>query len=132
MKAKLIADAWKKAVAIQKKAYAPYSKHPVGACLFDDRGNFVVGMNVENACSNAGICAERSAVVTAMAGTRRSWKGIVVVTPRGGSPCGICRQVLSEFMSEDFRVIMATPKRLVAEMSLGELLPLAFRLKPRK
>lgn len=121
---------------VRKRAYAPYSHYRVGAALLTRRGNVYVGCNIENATYGATVCAERSAVAAMVAAGDSEPVACVVVTggPRAGSPCGICRQVLSEF-ARDMKVV------LVAEDAAGKvlgksthrlaaLLPKAFRLRP--
>ena len=71
------------------------------------------------------ICAERAALCCAVAAGERAFQAIAVVTSNGGTPCGACRQVLAEF-GLDIRVLIATPTALVAEHTVGDLLPGAF------
>ncbi|MBN1643019.1 MAG: cytidine deaminase [Anaerolineae bacterium] len=106
-------------------AYAPYSDHAVGAALLGASGRVYTGCNVENAAYSHTICAERTALVKAVSEGERSFTAIAVVTPKGGTPCGACRQVLAEFGLQ-IRVLIATPDRLVHETTVGDLLPHAF------
>jgi len=115
------------ALEVREKAYAPYSNYPVGAALLAESGQIYLGVNVENAAYPTSICAERTAVFKAVSEGERQFKAIAVVTANGGTPCGACRQVLSEF-GLGIQVLIADDKgRLVSEMSLAELLPGAFR-----
>jgi cytidine deaminase len=115
------------AMEVREKAYAPYSNYPVGAALLAESGRIYMGVNVENAAYPTSICAERVAVFKAVSEGERQFKAIAVVTANGGTPCGSCRQVLSEF-GLDIQVLIADEQsRLVSEMSLAELLPGAFR-----
>src|ERR1700690_3525938 len=81
----------------RRHAYAPYSKYPVGAALRTKTGRVYTGVNVENAAYPTGICAERVAVFKAVSEGEHNFEVIALVTDNGGSPCGACRQGLSEF-----------------------------------
>jgi cytidine deaminase len=81
----------------RKKAYAPYSHYKVGAALLGKSGKVYTGCNVENASYGHTVCAERTAVLKAVSEGETEFTAIAVVTRNGGSPCGACRQVLSEF-----------------------------------
>jgi cytidine deaminase len=115
------------AIEARRWAYAPYSNYPVGAALLADSGRVYCGVNVENAAYPTGICAERVAVYKAVSEGEREFQAIAVVTANGGTPCGSCRQVLSEFGLE-IRVIVADEQgRIVLETDVAGLLPGAFR-----
>jgi cytidine deaminase len=118
------------ALAVQERAYAPYSDYRVGAALLTDDGEIVTGCNVENATFGATCCAERTAVFSAVAAGHRSFRAIAVVTSGAepGTPCGICRQVLAEFGS-DIDVLCFTPEGAERVYRLSQLLPFAFTLK---
>ncbi len=114
------------AQAVRERAYAPYSRYPVGAALLIADGTIVTGCNVENSSYGATVCAERNAVFTAVGQGRRQFAAIAIVTANAGSPCGICRQVLYEF-APDIVVIMADAAgRVRHEGPLRDLLPLGF------
>jgi cytidine deaminase len=81
----------------RKKAYAPYSRYKVGAALLGKSGTVYTGCNVENASYSHTVCAERTAVLKAVSEGETEFEAVAVVTKNGGSPCGACRQVLSEF-----------------------------------
>ena len=108
-------------------AYVPYSKYPVGAALLSASGKIYDGVNVENAAYPTGICAERVAVFKAISEGEREFVAIAVVTDNGGSPCGSCRQVISEFGLETIVVIADARGQVVLETSISDLLPGAFR-----
>ena len=110
----------------RQRAYAPYSKYKVGAAILTRSGKVFTGCNVENSTYGATICAERTAVVKMISSDERDPVLCVVATagPEPGSPCGICRQVLSEFAS-DMRIILVAP-RARRETTLAALLPDAF------
>lgn len=118
------------ALAVQGRAYVPYSNYWVGAALLTASGEIVAGCNVENATYGATCCAERSAVFAAVAQGHTSFRAVAVVTngEAPGTPCGICRQVLAEFGS-DLEVLCFTPEGAEAHYRLSELLPHAFKLK---
>lgn len=117
----------------RKRAYAPYSKYKVGAAILTEAGDVFIGCNVENASYGATVCAERGAIMQMVAAGGKKPVACAVVTQGqvGGSPCGICRQVLAEF-SEDMTVILAGAAGGPEHMritSLSDLLPDAFRQK---
>ncbi len=114
------------AIAARQKAYAPYSQYLVGAALMSVEGQVFTGCNVENAASPAAICAERTAVVKAVSEGFKDFTAIAVVTMDGGSPCGICRQVLHEFSPELWVVVADAEGTIAYEMPLSDLLPKGF------
>ncbi len=116
-------------------AYAPYSRYRVGAAIVTAGGRIYAGCNVENATYGATICAERSAVSAMVAAGDRDPVACVVVTagPQPGAPCGICRQVLAEFVS-DLRLLLVAEDdsgKIVkrASAKLRALFPHSFRLR---
>ncbi len=111
----------------RKNAYAPYSKFKVGAALLTKSGKVFTGCNVENSSFGASMCAERVAVFKAVSEGEREFKAIAVVTDTDdpAMPCGMCRQVLSEF-SMDIKVYAANLDGKVKTTTLRELLPYAF------
>lgn len=113
--------------AARQHAYAPYSRFQVGAALLTAGGEVYTGCNVENASYGATICAERTAVGAAIAAGERDFAAIAVIadTPAPVSPCGVCRQVLSEF-GADLVVIMANLQGATKIATMQELLPQGF------
>ncbi|QQP90097.1 cytidine deaminase [Skermanella sp. TT6] len=114
-----------------RRAYAPYSKFPVGACLRTDGGRFYAAANVENAAYPQGQCAEASAIGMMVAGGDRRIVEVVVMggTPGDGmlcTPCGGCRQRLREFCAPDVQIHVCGPEGLRRTVTLEELLPLSF------
>ena len=113
------------------RAYAPYSNFHVGAALLLAGGEVIIGCNVENASFGVTLCAERTAAVSAVAAAAKDWRAIVVVSPTGVSPCGACRQFLSEF-APALEVHYGRSDRPAAELqrtSLDLLLPAQMTLK---
>jgi len=106
-------------------AYAPYSHFAVGAALLTRSGKVFTGANVENASFGLSNCAERTAIFKAVSAGEREFEAIAVVTATGGSPCGACRQVLSEF-GLDTRVIIADLDGNRTEWTVESLLPASF------
>ena len=116
----------KLAAEARSKAYAPYSEYPVGAALRTESGNVFTGVNVENAAFPLSMCAERSAVFSAVTAGEKKFQAVAVATRNGGAPCGSCRQVLSEFGLET-RVLIANQDQEVLKVTtVGELLPGQF------
>lgn len=112
-------------------AYAPYSGFKVGAALLCDDGEVFVGCNVENAAYSATNCAERTAIFSAVAAGKRKFVAIAIVGGKGDRasdtclPCGVCRQVLTEFCPGDFKIVTGCESD-VRVYTLSQLLPLAF------
>jgi len=117
-----------RARAAMRAAYAPYSRFHVGAALEADDGRVFVGCNVENASFPVGVCAERVALGHAVVSGARAFRRIAVATTGDApaSPCGMCRQALSEF-GTDLQVISVSEAGERRSWTLEELLPFAFR-----
>jgi homotetrameric cytidine deaminase len=118
---------------VRAKAYAPYSHYAVGAALLTEDNTIFTGCNVENASYGATICAERNAIHTAIAAGYRRFQAIAIV---GGNtnapitqyayPCGICRQVMTEFAPPNFKIIIAKTPTDFQLYTLEDLLPQTF------
>jgi cytidine deaminase len=123
-------DLIKKAKAARLKAYAPYSKFKVGAALLTKSGKVYTGANVENSTYGLTVCAERVAVFKAVNDGNKGFVKIVVVADKNPpiTPCGACRQVLSEF-AHDLEVVCVNLKGKIDRYSIKELLPEAFENK---
>lgn len=124
----LIAEAYE----AQKMAYVPYSHFRVGAALMTKNGRIYRGCNVENAAYSPTNCAERTAVFKAVSEGEREFAAIAVVGDDDTytAPCGVCRQVLREFViPEEFIVIMVGREYDYQSMTLSELLPASFSQK---
>jgi cytidine deaminase len=117
------------ALGARQNSYSPYSHYAVGAALRARSGRVFIGVNVENAAYPQTLCAERTAVASAIAAGEREFEAIAVASKNGGSPCGGCRQVLAEF-GLDIQVILANETgEIVMRSKVGDLLPGAFTLK---
>ena len=112
----------------RENAYVPYSKFKVGAALLSKEGKVYHGCNIENAGYSMTNCAERTAFFKAVSEGVRDFAAIAIVadTPGPCSPCGACRQVMSEFCSPDMPVYLTNLKGDVQQTTVGELLPGAF------
>ncbi len=111
-------------------AYAPYSKFHVSAALYlSEKKEFIGGVNVENMSFGGTICAERSAICSAVSKYGRTAFGFIIIYTRHKTltpPCGICRQFISEFCDGDFPVILINHMNERRDMKFSELLPHPF------
>ena len=120
------------AIQARQKAYTPYSGFAVGAALLDVDGNIFTGCNVENAAYTPTICAERAAIASAIPDGQRRFAAIAIVGGKDGQienatlPCGVCRQVLSEFCLPSMPVFTQDGEGNTITHHLGALLPHAF------
>ncbi len=119
-------DLAQRAADARANAYAPYSTYAVGAALLTETGRVFTGVNVENAAYPTSMCAERSAVFSAVTAGERQFSAIAVATDNAGSPCGSCRQVLAEFNLEMPVYLVDAAGKVRIETSVAELLPYAF------
>ncbi len=119
----------KAALQARKGAYAPYSGFKVGAALETKSGKVYTGANVENSSFGLSMCAERIAIFKAVTDGEREFKKLAIVadTKDVVSPCGACRQVMSEF--GNFDVILANLEGKVQKTSVEKLLPGSFNLR---
>jgi cytidine deaminase len=114
-----------------QRAYAPYSNFHVGAAVLTIQGELFTGCNVENASYGLTICAERSAIFTAVQATtapKLDIRAIAVLNGAGVpcSPCGACRQVIAEFASDC--IVIFQGQNGLEDSSISDLLPQSFRL----
>lgn len=120
----------KSAILAKDNAYVPYSNFRVGAALIDEQGREFSGCNVENASYGATCCAERTTIFKAVSEGSRRIRKMAVVCDQDEycRPCGICRQVMSEFAAEDFVLLSARPNGEYEVFSMEMLLPSSFKL----
>ena len=116
-------DLVKIAKKVRKRAYAPYSNYKVGAAVLTESGQIYKGVNVENAVYPDTICAERAAIFAAVGNGETKILAVAVVTKKGGTPCGSCRQVMSEFGTDILVIIADENENIIMEKKLSELLP---------
>lgn len=118
-----------------EQAYAPYSGFRVGAALLDGTGRVWRGCNIESASYTPTNCAERTAIFKAISEGVRDFKAMALVgrasdahelTQESTAPCGVCRQVMAEFCSGDFEIVLCNARGEVEIWTLEEMLPLRF------
>lgn len=114
------------------KAYSPYSEFCVGAALLCADGDVIIGANVENSSYGATNCAERTAFFTALMQEKKDFVAIAIIGAKRGekvtsfcAPCGICRQVMAEFCSPSFEILLYDGKD-IKTYTLSEILPESF------
>ena len=129
----------KAAIDATKYAYVPYSNFKVGAAILAENGTIYTGCNIENASYSPTNCAERTAIFKAVSEGVTKFKKIAVVGGPNGNlenycpPCGVCRQVISEFADEDFELILGTSENTYTIYNFfQEVLPLSFTAKELK
>ena len=115
------------AQTMMTRAYAPYSKFHVGAALEAEDGTVFCGCTVENASYGGTICAERTAVVSAVAAGKRRFRRVLIVSDAElpVAPCGFCRQFMAEFGTQ-LEVVSVGTNGVSKRWTLAELLPNAF------
>lgn len=118
------------AIKARENAHAPYSNFKVGAALLAKNGQIFTGCNIENASYPVCNCGERTAFFKAVSEGVKEFTAIAIVGGKEDvktpcAPCGVCRQVMSEFCDADFEIVLGTPEDYKV-YKLSELLPLAF------
>ncbi|MDI6807631.1 MAG: cytidine deaminase [Candidatus Eisenbacteria bacterium] len=121
------ADLVKLAKKAMANSYSPYSRFRVGAALLTKSGKVYTGCNVENASLGLSICAERTAIFSAVSDGERDFRSLAIVnsTDQAVFPCGACRQVMREF-SGDLKVIIGASRGKARTFKISGLLPFAF------
>lgn len=116
----------------RENAYAPYSSFKVGAALLTKSGKVYLGCNIENAAYSPSVCAERVAIFKAVSEGEKDLEKIAIIGGKDKgeftSPCGVCRQVMQEFCSDDFIIILGNVDK-IEEYKLKDILPLSFSNK---
>lgn len=126
------------AAEVMEKSYSPYSHCKVGAALLCKNGKVYTGTNIENASFTPTVCAERTAFFKAISEGEKEFSKIAVVGGKDGvingifAPCGVCRQVMREFCSDDFQIILGKSEQDFTAVTLKELLPCSFSPKDVK
>ncbi|MCV3728356.1 cytidine deaminase [Ureaplasma miroungigenitalium] len=119
---------YEKLKALQAHAYAPYSHYPV-ASIVQCQNNYYPGVNVENGSYGLTVCAERNAIFQAIAYGEKQIESIYLITNDNnntGTPCGACRQVISEFMNPKQNVVVFNQDGSYREFTLEDLLPFGW------
>ena len=118
------------AIEARELSYSPYSNFKVGAAILTKDGKIIKGANIENASYPLTMCAERNAIYHAyLTGYKKEdFVSLAVVADTDGpcSPCGACRQVISELFPRDAKIYMANLKGDVKEVTIEDLLPYSF------
>lgn len=115
----------------RERSYSPYSGFAVGAALLCRDGTVFTGANIENASFSPTVCAERVAIFSAVHAGKRDFCAVAISGGKTGEkggfcpPCGVCRQVMTEFCGGDFRIILGDGKE-IKTYTLADLMPLSF------
>lgn len=121
-------------IALKAKefSYSPYSKFKVGAAVLTDDGTVYFGCNIENTSYGATVCAERVAIYKAISEGKKNIIKLAIASDKNDYtyPCGICRQVISEFMKEA-KIIVGNGND-IKELSFNDILPHSFELTDEK
>lgn len=123
------------AIEAAKNSYSPYSNFRVGAALLTNDNKVYLGCNIENSAYGPSNCAERTAFFKAISDGHKEFKCIAIVGGKDGnfdnfcSPCGVCRQVMSEFCDKEFTIILGNKNLEFEKYTLAELLPHSFDLE---
>ena len=124
----MVSELISKAMSARDSAYAPYSGFKVGAAVLCGDGSIVTGFNIENKSFPATICAERVALYSAIGQGKSDFKAVAVIGSSSEPcyPCGICRQVFSEFCGGDLVFYICSEDGTYVEKTLDDLLPFTF------
>ena len=124
-------DLIKEAILARENAYCPYSDFKVGAAALFEDGKIYTGCNIENASYGATMCAERTAIFSGVAKGNKKLKALALIGDTNGYtyPCGMCRQVISEFVQDDIMIYIVKNEKDYLEKTFSELMPGAFTKK---
>lgn len=123
-------DLFNAAKEAMARSHSPYSQFPVGAAIRTDKGHIYSGCNIENASYPEGWCAETSAISQMILGGEKHIAEILVIAEKkdGTSPCGGCRQRISEFATKDTLVHLCNASGVIQTLSFDQVLPGGFKL----
>lgn len=119
-------DLRKKAFEAAQQSHSPYSLAKVGSAIVTEDGTVYGGCNIENSSFGGTVCAERVAIWKAVSEGHKRIKRVYVYTDAGWPPCGLCRQVMSEFATADLEVVIGDKAGKEQTWKFKDLLPLAF------
>lgn len=125
-----IEDLIKLAIDNKKNSYSPYSNFKVSCVCQMESGNVYKGVNIENAAYSPSLCAERSAMSTAISVGEKSFRYIVITGDSDHTyPCGVCRQFIREFADKDTKIVIANDVDDYKTYTIDDLLPHSFSSK---
>jgi len=119
------AELLQQAINAREFSYSPYSNYKVGAAILTTQGTIYTGCNIENAAYGPTVCAERTAIFKAVSEGQTNFVALAVVTANGATPCGVCRQVIREFVA-DIPVLVGDATGAYQIIPFSELLPHSF------
>ncbi|MDU5504973.1 MAG: cytidine deaminase [Anaerococcus vaginalis] len=120
----------KLAIENKKNSYSPYSNFRVSSLVLTKKGNIYKGVNIENAAYSVTLCAERSALSSAISAGDREIDTIVITGDSTMTyPCGVCRQFMAEFLDSDSKIVIANSTANYKIYGLDDILPYSFSKK---
>ncbi|WP_040397960.1 cytidine deaminase [Anaerococcus senegalensis] len=118
------------AIENKKNSYSPYSKFRVSSVVLTKKGNIYKGVNIENAAYSVTICAERSALSSAISAGEKEIDTIIITgDSKMTYPCGVCRQFMAEFLDTDSKIVIANSVEDYKIYGLKDILPYNFSKK---
>ena len=120
----------KEAIENKKNSYSPYSKFRVSSLVLTKKGNIYKGVNIENAAYSVTLCAERSALSSAISAGEKEIDTIIITGDSDMAyPCGVCRQFMAEFLDQDSKIVIANSVEDYKIYGLKDILPYNFSKK---